>query len=919
MFSTMRAQCMRGSQILLLVGLPIGAPGWDQRAEFGAGQPATDRTSMSQVAEILDGVVAVMFVGLGVVALWNWLVDRARNRGWLALAIGLLGVVAALGQVDSATQRTISWLPWVELFLFLASGLALLFFRDALIPLRRGARIAALSAAAISLVLLAVTGLPRDPATPLTMPQYLAVITYVLVWGVCILEPIVQLLRASRNAPGVQRRRARALAWAYCSLLAILIIAVVAGPALRKSAVLSLMAAAASTCIAPMMWAGFAPPRWLRARWRGPEELALRAGLQQLVLFAPDRTTLAESGAQWAIRLMGANAATVIDADGTVMAAVGMSKDEAAALAASIGSRVTSPGVIAAVLTLRDGAGRLIVTGGGLAPFFGSDEGARLQAYAIAVAAGLDRVGLTESLSASEERLRGAFDRAPIGMALITPDGSIAEVNRELTVLTGRSDGELRGRAMTSLSHPDDVSAEEALLAQMRDGPAETARIEKRIVQPEGKIVWVNEALSLLRDAQGRPFGFLAHLEDTSQRRQAEADAEAARQQAEAASQAKSEFLSRVSHELRTPLTAVIGYSDLLIANGALGEREQEWTRTIMRAGDHLLMLIDDVLDISRIEQGRLSLSVEAVRLDDVVSEAQQLIQGQAASRKITITRRSDPSVVGMADPHRLKQVVLNLLSNAVKYNREGGAVTIGCESLPSGISRISVTDEGPGLTPDELERLFTPFERLGAATTTVPGTGLGLALSRALTEAMHGTLGVRSAPGTGSTFFVDLITAPPAATGDIVAGHEVDRLAPIDQGVHSTILFVEDTLSNVELVESILQLRPAVRLIPAMQGQLGLELARQHRPDLILLDLHLPDIGGETILRELKGDPATAAIPVVMLSADATSGQTERLLHAGASAYLTKPIRVTMFLETVDHCLGVGPSLASARPSSRQ
>ena len=255
------------------------------------------------------------------------------------------------------------------------------------------------------------------------------------------------------------------------------------------------------------------------------------------------------------------------------------------------------------------------------------------------------------------------------------------------------------------------------------------------------------------------------------------------------------------------------------------------------------------------------------------------------------------------ADRQRLKQVLLNLVVNAIKYNRDGGAVVIGCDPSASGRMQVTVTDTGAGIDAASLERLFTPFERLGAEQSSVEGTGLGLALSKRLVDAMGGDIGVRSQPGHGSSFWIELeVTSSPGVEAPAA---EVAPAVPVpDDGSRRTILYIEDNLSNVQLVERIVERRPQVELLVAMQGQLGLELARQHEPDLVLVDLNLPDIDGETVLRRLRAEPRMRDVPVVVLSADATPGQIARLRAAGADDYLTKPFDVARFLRLVD---GVG------------
>ena len=371
----------------------------------------------------------------------------------------------------------------------------------------------------------------------------------------------------------------------------------------------------------------------------------------------------------------------------------------------------------------------------------------------------------------------------------------------------------------------------------------------------------------------------------------------------ERASQAKNEFLSRMSHELRTPLAAIMGFSELLTL-ADLDEKRHEWATTIQKAGRHLLQLVDEVLDISRIEAGELPLSVEPVEIRSLLDDAIELMQPLADGRDVTIhppeiTQRSG---FVRADSQRLKQVVINLLSNAVKYNREGGDVRISVAPEGSDRMRIAVTDTGHGIEPGAMERLFTPFERLDVGG-EVQGTGLGLALSRSLVEAMDGALEVESEPGAGSTFSVVLGRGEPVAVA-AAAEEERELVAERTYDSERRLLYIEDTVANLRLVGEILESRPSVKLLPAGMGRLGLELAAEHQPDLILLDLHLPDVDGEQVLSELRSDERTRDIPVVILSADATDRSRGPLLENGARAYLTKPIGVRDLLEVVDRHL---------------
>jgi signal transduction histidine kinase/CheY-like chemotaxis protein len=371
-----------------------------------------------------------------------------------------------------------------------------------------------------------------------------------------------------------------------------------------------------------------------------------------------------------------------------------------------------------------------------------------------------------------------------------------------------------------------------------------------------------------------------------------------------AADAAKNEFLSRASHELRSPLNAVLGFAELL-AVADLDPEHADWVNIIMTAGRHLLALLNDVLDISRIEGGNLSMSVEPVPVGPLLIDAVDLIRPLAEANGVKLTGLPSlpDGLCVAADRQRLRQVLLNLLSNAVKYNHPTGTVTITVGQRPGGRLRIGVTDTGRGISNDGLAKLFTPFERLDAGQAGIDGTGLGLALSHQLVHSMHGTLDVTSLLGRGSTFTIELPQAHPTSAAQLDSDRD-ELLAPRHYSRTARILYIEDLVDNVRLVEQILRHRPGITLIPAMLASVALDLARQQPPDLVLLDLHLPDMPGEEVMRRLHADEITRDIPVVVLSADATQPHIDQLRTLGAADYLTKPISVHDLLHLVDHFL---------------
>lgn len=377
-----------------------------------------------------------------------------------------------------------------------------------------------------------------------------------------------------------------------------------------------------------------------------------------------------------------------------------------------------------------------------------------------------------------------------------------------------------------------------------------------------------------------------------------------AKNEAERANQSKSEFLSRMSHELRTPLNAILGFGQLL----ELAETEPgrlAHVKQILSGGKHLLALINEVLDLARVESGKMSVSLEDVAVWDLMRECVSLIQPQAEAKQIALQVDACSTEINVrADHTRLKQVLLNLLSNAIKYNHAGGQVRVSCEVLPAAL-RLQVADTGPGLSPDELSRLFVPFERLNADDMQIEGSGIGLALSKRLVQLMEGQIGVDSVKGQGCTFWVQFSLAQPSLASDAEGGatRDVDTSGQTHDRAHSlrTVLCMEDNPNNLQLMESILGMLPGVRMLSAIAPGLGLEMARAHQPDLILLDINLPDMDGFEVMRCLREHPATKAIPVVAVSANAMEQDLARGMAAGFADYVTKPIDVGRLLRVVE------------------
>ena len=509
-----------------------------------------------------------------------------------------------------------------------------------------------------------------------------------------------------------------------------------------------------------------------------------------------------------------------------------------------------------------------------------------------------DRKLAEQALAESEARFRSIFVHGLDGVLVTAEDGAILIANPAARAMLGHSEDELRRMNYGALLDTGD----DRVPAALHPGPGRPAHAEIRMRRADGSSFPAEVTCSSFEDADGER-NISVIVRDVSGRRKIEDELRRAKNEADAANRAKSEFLSRMSHELRTPLNAILGFAQLLEMD--LPPERGEEVRQILRAGRHLLDLINEVLDISRIETGQLTLSSEPVRAADLVQEAVGLVAPLAKARQISIEvlGPDPPDCYVFADRQRSKQVLLNLLSNAIKYNRAGGTVTVTCVTRPaeSGATvGIAVSDTGIGIPAGDLQRLFIPFERLGAIATDIEGTGIGLALSQRLARAMGGDIAVSSCVGQGSTFRLILPAAdpPPAVAVPATAAPSVTS-PPSRRSL--TVLSIEDNLANTRLLEQIIARRPDWQVCTAGQGQIGLDLALARPPDLVLLDLHLPDMHGSQVLRRLKADPSTAAVPVAIVSADATPNQVERLHAAGADAYFTKPIEVGQVLAYLD------------------
>jgi len=477
-------------------------------------------------------------------------------------------------------------------------------------------------------------------------------------------------------------------------------------------------------------------------------------------------------------------------------------------------------------------------------------------------------------------------------------------LNRAVEQMLGRPRAEVIGNNAHELFAADDAARITAQDRATLAGGVPLEIPEDPLLTPDYGLLYMQTTKVPVMDEHGEAQYLLGISTDITERQRSERVVGEARQEAERANRAKSEFLSRMSHELRTPLNSILGFGQLLEMDG-LSDPQLEPVHYILESGRHLLGLINEVLDISRIEAGKLTIHPEPVPVRALVGEVVAMLAPIAAGR--TIALEAVPMAAEccvLADPQRLKQVLLNLGSNAIKYNREGGKVTIVCETAGSRL-RIVVRDTGHGIAAERLCKAFEPFERLGAELGDVEGTGLGLTLARQLMEGMGGTLTVQSVPEVGSTFTAELeLAAADGGLATVENSADNDRHVELVTGSAAQLLYVEDNAANIKLVEHILERRPGITVKAAGQGRLGVELARHHQPDVIVLDLDLPDITGAQVLRELRADGLTDQIPVIILTADASPEQQTRLHDLGADAYLTKPVEVSSFLAAVDGLL---------------
>jgi PAS domain S-box-containing protein len=505
------------------------------------------------------------------------------------------------------------------------------------------------------------------------------------------------------------------------------------------------------------------------------------------------------------------------------------------------------------------------------------------------------------------------------------PSGIISDVNKQMEALTGCTRDELIGAPFKNY-FTDPQRAEAGIKRVLSENKVTDYELTARARDGRQTVVSYNATTFYDRDRNLQ--GVFAAARDVTERqlldqalRETNVALESARFAAEKANLAKSDFLSSMSHELRSPLNAILGFAQLIDSGSpAPTPNQKSSVDQILQAGWYLLELINEILDLALIESGKLSLSTEPLSLSEVLGDCEAMIEPQAQKNGIQITfPRFDPPCYVIADRTRTKQILINLLSNAIKYNRAGGQVDVRCSAITAQRTRISVHDTGAGLLPEKLAQLFQPFNRLGQEAGDTEGTGIGLVVSKRLVELMGGEIGAESSVGVGSVFWIELdtSTAPQLGIESVQAKAAAAQGSLIQPGVQTyTLLCVEDNPANLMLIEKLVARRPEIRLLSARDGTLGIQIARDSMPDVILMDINLPGISGIQALKILASDAATAQIPVIALSANAMPRDIEKGLEAGFFRYLTKPIRVNELMDTLDIAFKLATS-RSPRASS--
>ncbi|GJL77036.1 MAG: histidine kinase [Nitrospinaceae bacterium] len=519
----------------------------------------------------------------------------------------------------------------------------------------------------------------------------------------------------------------------------------------------------------------------------------------------------------------------------------------------------------------------------------------------------LDQIQLRDNeLNENETHLRAIMHSVVDGIVTINEYGIIELVNPATEKIFGYSPGELAGQNVTCLMPEDYRQKHLNGLKKFRESRAAELlglNLELEGLRNDGSRFPL--ALAINEMVLEQKHKFVGRIQDISLKKQEEHELRQSKELAEKANSAKSEFLSRMSHELRTPMNAILGFGQLLEydTKEPLTESQKPKVSEILKAGNHLLELINEVLDLSRIESGELTLSIENVNLHALVEETIFLVVPLAQQYDIQIENKipdASNSVFVRADRTKLKQVLLNLISNAVKYNCKKGSVILDCERGPANKIRVNITDTGPGLSMEQQKHIFEPFNRLDADKTDIEGTGIGLTITKRLLETMEGSILLKSQPEKGSCFIIELPEGKEIQPDGLDSCQKAKELQP-DSGQRYTLLYVEDNPANLNLVEQILECRPDITLLSASRSQLGIDLACSHKPDLILMDIHMPEMDGITAMKKLKGYEETRDIPIIAVSANAMKSDIEKSLKDGFDAYITKPLNIKEFFAKIE------------------
>jgi PAS domain S-box-containing protein len=504
-------------------------------------------------------------------------------------------------------------------------------------------------------------------------------------------------------------------------------------------------------------------------------------------------------------------------------------------------------------------------------------------------------------------RMQTILDNAVDGIITTTENGIVETFNPAAEKIFGYNSKEVIGRNISMLMPEPDRHHHDGHLARYKSTKIPRVIGTGRVIEglrKDGTTFPMEIALSEMKLGNYRYFTGI--VRDITERKHIEEDLLHTKEEAERANYAKSEFLSRMSHELRTPLNAIIGFGQLLETNPdqPLSEQQADNVHEILHAGHHLLALINEVLDLSRIESGRIDINLEDIVIAPVIESCVAQLQPLADQKNITVKLTLSPGCAVLADVLRLREVLINLLSNAIKYNHDGGSIQIRCMHAGENRLRISVEDSGRGIAAEALPRLFKPFERMESAYNSIEGSGIGLAISKRLVEAMQGEIGVASLPGKGSNFWFELpcgestqalTEAQPPATPTTT-----DNTA---SGARK-LLYIEDNSANLRLMQKIISIRKNIELLDADNAEDGLVIAEQQRPDLILLDINLPGMDGFEALRQLRVNPATRHIPVIAVTANAMASDIARGKSEDFAEYLIKPINVANFFDVLNRCL---------------